>query len=239
MLNWQETHPENYSPLLEMVTESQLLEDITANSQEESFLNLISLPSEQNARIYIMNKIVPKFGDAIKIVTKNNKIYFKEGKHQSMAHTLEEKNDFINEQIWLVFNEAMTQSNLTNYEIQNFDLNENVYWAISSFGAVEFQLKKIINSLLYLAKNGKRMPNEIMIITHGRKRQALLEIRDEKPELKWIYVDDSHRQLEKMKNDGITLVNAKRDGAKRTDEASEFQTVNMNEPLSNLINLKD
>lgn len=235
VLNWQQTHPENYSPFLEMITESQLLEDIAESSQDEFFLNLRNSPSEETARIYILNNIIPKFGGAVEPETKNNKTYFKESKHQSVAYILEEKHDFINQDVWASFNETMTCPNLTNEDIENFDLDDNVYWAISSFGALEFQLKKIIGSLELLAKNDKRMPNEILIVTHGRKRKALLEIRDEQPSVDWTYADDSERQLEKMENDKIKLLNAKRDGAKRISEKSKFNTVSMNRPLSELL----
>jgi hypothetical protein len=87
VLNWQKIHPEQYSPLLEMVAESQLLEDMAQNSQVESFLNLISTPNEENAREYIRKQITSKFGNSI---TTHQK-YFVEGKHQALAHTLEKK----------------------------------------------------------------------------------------------------------------------------------------------------
>lgn len=235
ILNWQKTHPEIYSPLLEMVTESQLIEDFNTFSQEKTFLELLRSPSEETAHNYILNVIVPKFSGAIELEQETKKKYFKESEHQSMAHTLEKKHRFINEEIWSEFNKAMASPNLTQEDIETFDLDDKVYWAISSFGSVEFQLKKILSSLEILAKKGKRMPDEILIVTQGRKRQALLEIRDEKPSIQWTYVDDSERQLEKMKNDDMQLFIAKRSGAKRVYEPSNFKTTNMRESLSKLI----
>lgn len=237
ILNWQKIHPENYSPFLEMVVETQLIFDANHNSENKYFLELIKNPSETTARQYILHCILPKFGDNLRAEENNNKLYFVEGSHQSLAHSLEENHDLISIDVNNLFNEAMTEPNLSQEDMSVFDLDESTYWAISTFGLLEFQLKKILGALELLKTAGARMPNEIMIITHGRKKEALLDIMNEKPDINWTYVDDSERQLVAMddENNTANLVNAKRPGAKRFDEQSKYQTTNMRAPLSSLL----
>jgi hypothetical protein len=132
----------------------------------------------------------------------------------------------------------MTGANLSQEDLDLFDLDNSTYWVVSTFGAAEFQLEKIVNSLELMQQSGKRLPNEIMILTQGRKRLALAETLEMHPELDWSYVDDSERQLEELSGkefEKLKKIRAKREGTKRSNEESKFATTNMNEPLSHLI----
>ena len=237
VLNWQSINPESYSSFLEMITQTQLFKDADQEYQSSEFRNLLEDPSENNARAYILNRIVPLLGDSITTETKNGKLYFKETQPQSLAHALDEKHDFVSNDVWLNFNEGMTSANLSQSDMDMFDLDDLSYWAISTFGEVDFQLSKIVNSLEELKVANKRLPNEIMIITQGRKNLALKQLISEKPDCEWTYVDDSNSQLESMEQEqiDINLVKANREDTKRYVEESDFSTSNMKAPLSSLL----
>ncbi|MCA9369381.1 MAG: hypothetical protein H6773_01610 [Pseudomonadales bacterium] len=238
VLNWQDIHPESYSPFLEMLAETQLIDDLTSGVDDETFLNFLQVPSEALARTYLLEKVIPLLGDMVTPKHKGEKTYFAETHHQSLAHTLEEKHPLIADDVWDAYQQHMTRPNLSKANIALFDLDPSVYWAISTFGAIEFQAKKIISSLELLKAQGKRIPDEIMIITHGRKQQALLQIMDEHPETEWTYVDDSERQLASLHEERpqIHAICAKLSGTKRVDEPSNYPTTEMTDPLSMLIN---
>jgi len=235
ILNWQKIHPEQYSPLLEMVTETQLIQSLVLNSPDTSLQELINDPNENTARNYIRTQIAPLFGNSISTHEK----YFVENQHQSLAHTLDQKSDLVSDAIHSSYNQAMTGANLSQEDLSLFDLDESAYWVVSTFGAAEFQLEKIVNSLELMQQSGKRLPNEIMIITQGRKRLALAETIKTNPDLDRIYVDDSERQLEELDTpefEKLKKIRAKRKGTKRFNEPSIFSATNMDESLSELIN---
>lgn len=238
VLNWQDIHPESYSPFLEMLAETQLIDDLNSGSDDETFSKFLQVPSESLARTYLLEKVIPLLGDMVTPKHKGEKTYFAETHHQSLAHTLEEKHPLIADDVWDAYQQHMTRPNLSEANIALFDLDPSVYWAISTFGAIEFQAKKIISSLELLKAQGKRIPEEIMLITHGRKQQALLQIMDEHPETEWTYVDDSERQLASLHEERpqIHAICAKLSGTKRVDEPSNYPTTEMTHPLSTLIN---
>lgn len=237
VLNWQNIHPEAYSPFLEMVTETELIQDISNNSTDPAFLALLQVPSEKLAREYIASKVLPLLSANAHSLLKGDKTYFVEKSHQSLAHTLEEKHALVSQSVWNIYQQSMTLPNIDPSAYDHFDLTDDIFWTVSTFGAPEFQLQKIIASLELLKKQGKRVPNEIMLITHGRKQQALLHHMDEYPNTDWTYVDDSERQLQSLHEarPNTNTICAKRPGTKRELEPSAFPTTDMSVKLSTLI----
>jgi hypothetical protein len=82
------------------------------------------------------------------------------------------------------------------------------------------------------AKKG-RLPDEIIIITGGRKQPILDEVINEAPRTAFVYVDDSVSQLEKMldSNADVKVVRGLRHGTKRSAAETNrtFQTAQMEE----------
>lgn len=235
-------HPEHYSPLVELVGTTLLLNEIqqVANSDEIPLQTRTFLdnPTEENAREYIKLEIIPILETAVE-VKEEDKTYFKEKANNSAAINFAQKPDLVDKTVWDKFVAHMTRSNITTAELENFDLPDDVYWVVTSFGDPSFQSEKILNGLMTLWQNGIRIPNEIVVFTRGRKPAVVSKImhslhtHSTSPA---VFLDDSLRQFDEMP--GVIMVRAIREGAKRAGEKGfeNMTTADMNcESLSQIL----
>ena len=245
-LNPQKHHPAQYSPLLEMVAESRLFELLSkedvAEHEKSSLQRLLADPKGQ-ARAFLQSQVLFKFGGYLTDDEdkEKGKPYFFEKQHQSLATTFDTPSPIVNEQVWNLFVTEMTKPALSPQDVENIDLQDSDYWVISTFGGIEFQLEKVLQSLEHLKKQGKRMPNEIIITTRGRKSPFIHELVAEGDHMEWWFLDDSGRQFEELSEDpNLHPVRARRPGTKRYDDPSiegvpEFD---MDGPLSKVFELQ-
>jgi hypothetical protein len=255
-------HPERYSSLFEMAAESRLLTQL--DHQDESAMQLIgnmettndSQARERNEKAVrqFLNTQVINSAPELKIMAVAGadkgpgKTYFQETVHQSSDILFEDKPPAIAQPIWDAYIKAMTASNITAAEISNFDLGNDVYWIIATAGLVGFQTRKVINGLETLKAEGRRMPNEIVVFTRGRKETIFGHLFGQKgiecplpANCPFVPLDDSRNQLDKFSRSLVNLgcqailLWAFRAGSKRAGGPSEngFNKVDMEKtPLS-------
>lgn len=197
------SHPERYSPLVEIMATSELFKQITAHSNLEALLHDTS---EDAARSFIGKLFASdsalKGVLEIKTEMKDGKPkqYFREVGNQAAAVDFEKKPAGVSEDVWNVFKKSMTEAAIPDIEYDNFDLSDDVYWAISTFGEVNFQLEKVLNTLAVMKQKHLRLPDEVVLFTRGRKEPVIRSIAKA-----WIdkgvnvaYLDDSVGQLKRV-----------------------------------------
>ena len=229
------THPEHYSPLLELVATSILVKSIQ-KSKTPDFLNALtgSQEDESLARTYLIETVLPKLQDQIgvKEKTKNGspKKYFVELANQSTSVRFNEKPSGVDEEVWSIYMRTMTGSNIPADEIDHFDLSENVRFIVATFGEAGFQLEKVLRGIEAVSAKGRRIPDEILLYTRGRKNPIIEKLVKEIPEVPFVYVDDSPRQVESVRGiDRVTPLHAQRQGSKRSSEkvSADIREVDM------------
>ena len=234
------THPESYSPYLELLAESYFLE--IAQRDPNQFLKILRLtkPALRNLFKNRVLNLLPKTLLTNEFNEKKQKHYFKETETAILDIDLQQIPAQIAEPIWQLFKEAMLGNNLSAQDVENMTLGDEVYWVVSTFGAANFQIEKVLAGLAELQKNGQRLPDEIIIITQGRKDSFLRHFIEDVAEVSGkeiYYLDDSERQLNSFaEEDGLHLLKAVRRGAKRAKEESKYPTVNLDDtPLMDVL----
>ena len=251
-----DAHPESYSPYLELLTESYFLKLL--EEKPLLFLDILNrFGSNQEAiRHLIKKQVLPMLpGQPLAnkleedVAAGKRKYYFKEKEALALEISFDNKPQNITEEIWQIFIEKMTKSNLDQQDINNMNPSKEVYWIVSSFGNVYFQLKKILSGLVELKLKGKRLPDEIDIITQGRKGaflrnvfESILQVFDKKI----VYIDDSKGQLKSLIpiEDRVKLLRAIRRGSEKALVNSDskeriFKTVNLDDlSLDEIVNVE-
>jgi hypothetical protein len=221
------THPEHYSPKLDLIALTILFDSINAGKLPELLENIKEQSDKENdekiAREFIHRDVLGKFGNQIKMVSevKKNvlKMYFREVINQSVSLNPSEKPKEVDTKIWNIYHRVMMGSNIPQNELQNFDLPLGVRFIVATFGEIGFQLEKIINSIKELKLHNQRIPDEILVFLKGRKEPIIESVVNLFPNTKFVYVDDSPRQLDGVVNiDRTTPIHAFRKGAKRSGE---------------------
>lgn len=220
-------HPEHYSPLLELVAITDLIDSVRRGQIPEILKNQTAELSDEGAedlaRDYLEQDIIPKMAGGVGVQTEGpegkRKVYFIEKKNQSTSVDFQQKPVLVNEGVWTSYKKRMTESNIPTSESDHFDLPGNVRFVVVTFGEAGFQLEKVANGLETLRKSGKRLPDEIILFTRGRKNPIIEKVLEKYPGLKFIYVDDSPRQLEGVATiRGIVPVHAQRSKSRRSTE---------------------
>ncbi len=237
ILGWQKQHPKRYSPFLEMIADTQLINHLIAESMPNDVATFIANPTNEQARQYIEQYVKPLLGNYLEINQENGKTYFVESSHQALAIPFQENPGLIHDQVWQSFVQSMTANNLSTKDLRRIDFAANDYWIITTFGTIEFQLEKIVNALQFMKKVGKRLPNEIIVITQGRKEPFISELFTEFSDYPCFYVDDSLRQLQELLALRGQIFRAIRSGCPRAQEPSDLgiREINLDEePFSSL-----
>lgn len=241
-----DSHPESYSPYLELLAESYFLKIL--DEKPQLFLSIIKRfgSNEAAVRHLIKKQVLPMLpSQALEnkleedLVKKKRKYYFKEKEALALEINFYNKPQNISKEIWQIFIEKMTKNNLDEQDIQNMNPSEDIYWIISSFGSVNFQLEKILAGLSELKRTGQRLPDEIDIITQGRKGAYLRNLFDNILQVfdkKITYIDDSKGQLKSLIpiEDRVRLLRAIRRGSEKAlansnPEERIFETVNLDD----------
>lgn len=210
-------HPERYSPFLEVMATSEAMK-IIEQSEDTQFLDN---PTEESARSFISSVVLPKLNGKVDIHPEEKKTYFREAQNQAAAIDFEKKPFGVDDQIWDCFLRAMTQANIPLGEMDNFDLDDDIRWIISTFGEPNFQLEKVLNGLVELKKAGKRTPDEVIVFTRGRKEPVITKLAGETGSIPLVYLDDSVGQLEKVMGiPNIIALRALRSGSKRSQSST-------------------
>ena len=215
------THPERYSPLLDMLAVSEAINSLTASDHEK-----IRLPqNETEARTFIKNVIdlQPNLTigtkKELKIVdgVEQEKLYFIENEEQSAGINFrKEPPQNVRKDVWMNFKKNMTNVDIPENELEYFDIPDDVRFIVATFGQLDQQLEKLAKTIRRLKRKGKRIPDEIIVITDGRKEPILKQIIDASQNAQCVYGDDSVNQLEKMIGTKNTvLVRGWRKGTKR------------------------
>lgn len=233
------THPETYSPHLEMLVESYFLGVLEQKPKE--FSNIVTrLSSNKTAlRNLIKNKV---FNLSSQLFLENKleqkdgkeKYYFKELQPMTSDADFVQRPAEVREEVWRLFLKKMTENNLSVGEVAKLKLKEDVYWILSTFGNINFQIEKVLNGLAELKAHKQRIPDEIIVITQGRKGPFLMHFFEKILQVmgqKIVYLDDSSGQLESLlpAKDRMTLLQAIKAGAKRAKDKTDFAKVNLDE----------
>ncbi len=197
------THPEYYAPKLELLMETHLLE--LARQNPVKFQGLSSL-DVKSLREYLVQALSQQLSDVetVKELDKNDnpKLYFLEKAPLTMEIDFGASNfQEIDQELWQLFVKDMTGANLDEGEVSGMDMPEEVYWLITTFGVAQFQIRKVTAGLQKLQQQGQRLPDEIVIITQGRKDMFLQELFGNLLHVfgkKIVYLDDSKSQLESV-----------------------------------------
>lgn len=241
-------HPEHYSPLLELVAITDLIDAAQKGQIPEILTKLTGTLTDEKvekiARSYLERNVIPKMVGSVGIKTEGQegeqKDYFIEKKNQSTSVDFKQKPALVNENVWNSYKRRMTESNIPDSELEHFDLPDDVRFFVATFGEAGFQLEKVVKGLKTLSRHGKRLPDEIILFTRGRKDPIIEKLLEEYPDLRFIYVDDSPRQLEGVRRIGrIVLVHAKRSQSRRSEEkVPGISEVDMeNTPMSRIVSL--
>ncbi len=237
--------PEKYSPLLEMVTDTVLLEALKKH-RVEKIRTLLENPTEENARRFILDEVVPKFSNLVDTFTDTNKSYFREAQHQALAVNWNQRPQLVSENVWDSYLANMTQPRIPENEIMGLDIDPNIYWIVSTFGEIGFQTEKVVNALQLIKEKTGRVPNGILLFTRGRKEPVVSKIIDEFPDkLPILALDDSLEQLiGYFVNPRITPIRADRTGTKRANKPTpegmlriDMERGNLKDQLRNIIDI--
>lgn len=242
-------HPEHYSPRLELVALSVIVDGLKAGKN----LNLVESITQETdkgsdevaARQFIANDILPMLKDSVGVKLETNKNgmekkYFIEIVNQSVSIDPEQQPRQVGDVVWNLYGKSMMEANIGDGDFANFDLPQETRFIVATFGEASFQLEKITNGIKALKSHNARTPDEILIFLRGRKEPVIRKVCSSYPNAKFVYVDDSPRQVEKAAGiDGITVVQAVRKGSKRSAERAggnvrlvDMATTKMSEILS-------
>ncbi len=244
-------HPERYSPLLEMAAESLAIQKSVDAENYISRLINDDNANERVARDFIKEKVLPLLGDKVYPQTEEDpnksgvvKMYFREKQPLSADIDFKNRPDNIINSVWSSFENNMLRGNVQSNEIGNFDLDDQTYWIVSTFGITHFQIQKVIEGLQVLQKAGKRIPNEILVYAEGRKRPIIKNIITEFKEdprfikpLPTFFLDDSVEQLRLIGDLAIPIF-ARREGSKRAERNANGSFTELRvetEPLSKIV----
>jgi hypothetical protein len=234
-------HPEHYSPLLELMAITTLINP--TNPEAVGFIKsqtaeLSPEEAETLAREYLKNQLIDKMPEKIKIEKQGSdgkqKEYFFEITNQSTAIDFRHKPGGIDQQVWDLYKKCMTESNIPKSELDHFNLPEEFIFIVATFGEAGFQLEKIVNSLRVLSNHHVRLPDEILLFTRGRKNPILEKLIEKLSGIKFCYIDDSPRQLDGVSKSTIVPVHARRAGARRSSEAVPEGMIEVNMEESSL-----
>jgi len=217
-------HPERYSPLLEMLAETELINSINANVESETITKLLSTEDEAEgekvARDFINDQIKRHLDGQIildETTEKNPKSYFKEVVYQSTALNFTKRPGFISSDVWQAFKKHMTETRINPKIV---DIDKDTPWILITFGSIDYQQEKILNALRSLKESGKRLPDIVVFITQGRKTPFIKYLLDLFPKASHKYIDDSLRQLQKLiSTDRLDLFQAVYKDSKRAEES--------------------
>ncbi len=212
-------HPEHYSPFLELIASTTLLHNMEEKTVEGNAIKLLQRPSEEAARSYVA-WIARNFMQQQLQVIEGSKIYFREKKNSALTTGFSTCPENVDIRIWQLYTLAMTHSTVPAGELTHYDLSDNVYWTITTFGDLAYQLTKVTSFLKDLKNQNERLPNEVVLFSRGRKPPILEQLTRSFQAIPIVYVDDSPRQLENVPA-GIVPVQAVRNGAKRAVEEAE------------------
>lgn len=224
--------PERYSPLVEMVADTALF-GYLRERRFDAISALLTDPSEDNARQFIHDLIIPLFTGKVDTFTEGGKQYFREAKHQALAVNWNEKPVLVSENVWGQFVAHMTKPTIPDGEIAGLNLDPKIKWIVSTFGEVGFQTQKVVNALLLIKQKTNRVPDEVLLFTRGRKEPIVSSIISGFPPEMLVYaLDDSLGQLEKYAvNPRIIPLRAIRAGSKRANGVAPdgMRIINMEE----------
>lgn len=229
------THPERYAPLLELMAISDLLKQFQSGEFSSQATELFNNPNEHFARKYIDERILVKLADnaEMPIIALNGikegkpKIYFQEQEYFIVSLDYSKKPAFVDEGVWERYKLFMASANIPEDQFGNFDINDDIYWMVTTFGEPGYQLEKIIEGLKVLKRAGKRIPDAILCFEMGRKRKFLEEFSKRFSD-RAVYLDDSLGQLEEVRGLGMQLVHAIRPGAKRSESVTPVGILSVN-----------
>lgn len=216
------THPKIYSPLLELATWTTIRRAKAGHDLPKELRILMVEIVEENVQNFITQCVLPRlrtWGRGIVLIDDpvRHKPYLKEARYRASAIPFNQTSDLIaqgimDQDIWDEYVRQMAPVNISERELTHFDLPITTYWMISTFGQTDFQLTKVINSLKWLKDKEKRLPDEILLFTQGRKAPVLNLIAEQFPSLPHLYLDNSPRQIARMAKTTFILIYAKRRG---------------------------
>lgn len=147
---------------------------------------------------------------------------FREQEEYSLALEYgENPPDGVYKAVWEKFREHLSRGRVPYEEIQNFNTPEDVWVTTMTFGPLDHQLEKTFNHTQQLVKAGKRIPDEIFVVTEGLKAPFIMQRVKSSPKKRFVFAEDSVAQIEPLVGvDRLTLVHAWRPDIK--DAAAEL-----------------
>ncbi|HAU98679.1 MAG: hypothetical protein UX04_C0002G0271 [Microgenomates group bacterium GW2011_GWF2_45_18] len=196
--------PDRYSPLLEMIACSTLLDS------QISALKLQKISDVQSAKEFIIQTVLPQFAGMLEY---NERGFFREVKHQALAIQWDTKPSRVAKIVWDTYRKHMTQSTIPDQELAGLNIDPAIYWIITTYGEIGFQPEKVINALEYLQTHSYRMPNELLFLLRGTKEPVVSHVLQSFPEtIPVLAIDDRLDQLEQYRtNPRIVPIQAKRE----------------------------
>ncbi|MBI4130426.1 hypothetical protein HY468_03870 [Candidatus Roizmanbacteria bacterium] len=207
-------HPEHYAPLLELHGINGVLKTFNQQGISKDFLDTII----HDPRGYLQG-VVPELKERVTVQSEGKKTYFKEKNHQATALIFNQRPQSIDEQLWILYKQSMTEVTIPANELSHFDVSSDTRFFVATFGELGFQMEKILNALRFVKLNRNRTPDEIILCSRGRKKPILQTLINEFPAMQFVYLDDSPRQTEDMQGmKRMVPVHAYREGASRSTE---------------------
>lgn len=192
------------------VIKREFREDVAALLPDEDQVEVLTLLSQ----IYKLSQSDGHYDPAIELSVltdflRDPKKYLKNSSPDALAEHLNnlnhpqagfaaliENHQSINPELWSIFNRNFVSGCLDNLSFEMADLPETVNWAICSYGDPDYQLYKITFYLEQLAKTGRRLPNQIILVDRGDKADAALTLLQSDSLTKPIaIIDDQNRVI--------------------------------------------
>lgn len=215
--------PVRYTPRLEMLGITEVvkilnkpageIEHIPADEQEaRTFLKrFMQQPGKRNAEDTLAFS-----ASNIEVKGKERDVFVEDDHRSASIYLQGERPQDIHPGVWGAFKTHMAGDNIPEEEFENFDLPEDVRFTIATAGQTDYQLPKIMSAIKVLRDRGSRLPDEIIVITRGRKKSILERLVDESPGTRFVYLDDNVNQLIELEDtDRLQRVHAYREGIRR------------------------
>lgn len=234
-------HPQRYSPLLEMMAISYMIDDMEAGTQ--SWIETFSMLDNEKKKSELVQKLIEitaseKLEGRVGLAESHDsarfgRIYFHEADDKGLDTDFSHESiDGVDERVYRNFKEEMTASRIDIISRKLLDVPNEVGVELVTFGDKSYQPAKVTNGIEILRNEGRRLPEGLTFITRGRKKSALEWIADQYPSAKVGYFDDSLNQLVLMINSRINcLFHAIRPGAKRAHQETppEIKRIDLND----------
>src|SRR4030043_1289475 len=132
-------HPKLYAPILELVATSALIRSINEGQTSDLLTNQLSESNaekaEEIARKYIQQNVLPYFSETIGVKTETRsgqlKDYFIEQRLQARAVDFTQKPEAVDNKVWELYKQYLTEANIPVNELNHFDLPEHARFFVS------------------------------------------------------------------------------------------------------------